>query len=83
MRLPTLCAAAKQVVPYLCPEDVNPGEAGLRQPLKLLDRRRGVVYVLLWYGKFVEVSLVGDELAMGALSFAYAPSRQMTSVHVP
>jgi hypothetical protein len=27
MRLPTLFAAADQDVPYLCPEDVNPGEA--------------------------------------------------------
>jgi hypothetical protein len=39
MRLPTLFAAAQPVVPYLCPEDVNRGEAGLRQPLKLLDCR--------------------------------------------
>src|SRR5262245_62351698 len=70
MRLPTLFEAAKQDVPRPCPEDVNPGEAGLRQPLKLLDRRRGVVDVVLWHGKFVEVPLVGDKLAMGAVAAA-------------
>jgi len=43
MGLPMLVAASKQDVP----DRSSPGEAGPRQPLKLLDPRRGVVDVLL------------------------------------
>jgi len=39
-RLPTLCAVTKQDVLCPFPEDVDPGEAGLRQRLKRLGRRR-------------------------------------------